>query len=254
MLGDMGAAIIKIERPGVGDDTRAWGPPFTKNGHESAHFLSVNRNKKSVVVDLKTSRGLQTIKDWARTADIPGDAQEVGLCRKEFRDMNEKLIWCSITGYGPDGPLAHRLGYAVLVEAHAGLMNSTGPRDGEPVKSGVALTDIITGLHASTAILAAVHNRSVTGRGCLVNCSLLESQVSAMVNIASNYLVCGQEASRLGTDHASIVPYGCYKAKDGMLVIGAEYDRQFQGLVKCLGVEDIALDPRFRTNEARVLN
>jgi len=139
MLGDMGAEIIKIECPGVRDDTRAWGPPFTKNGHESAYFLSVNRNKKSVFIDLKTSRGLQTIKDWARTADIvvenfaPGDAKKLGLCREEFRDMNDKLIWCSITGYGLDGPLAHRLGYAVLVEAHAGLMNSTGPRDGEPV-------------------------------------------------------------------------------------------------------------------------
>jgi succinate--hydroxymethylglutarate CoA-transferase len=260
MLGDMGAEIIKIERPFVGDDTRTWGPPFTKQGRESAYFLSVNRNKKSVVVDLKTPKGLDKITQLMASADVvvenfaPGDAIKLGLDRTRFRSLFPKLIWCSITGYGPDGPLMNRLGYAVLVEAHAGLMNSTGPRGGEPVKSGVALTDILTGLHASTAILAAIHNRSITGQGCLIDCSLLESQVSAMANIASNYLNCGQEAERLGTDHASIVPYGCLKVKDGMIAIGAGNDRQFLGLLRCLGIPHLASDDRFKTNAMRVNN
>lgn len=260
MLGDMGAEIVKVERPIYGDDTRSWGPPFTKMGNESAYFLSVNRNKKSVVVDLKTDEGLRIIKALARKSDIvvenfaPGDAKKLGLDRDEFRILNQNLIWCSITGYGPDGPLANRLGYAVLVEAHAGLMNATGPRNGDPVKCGVALTDIITGLHASTAILAAVHNRWVTGKGCVIDCSLLESQVSAMANIAANYLIAGQEAERLGTDHASIVPYGCLKAQNGMIAIGAGNDKQFYGLAKCLGIPEIAGDVRFSTNASRVKN
>lgn len=260
MLGDMGAEVIKIERPGTGDDTRTWGPPFTEKGHESAYFLSVNRNKKSVAVNLKTREGIELIKRLAGKSDIvidnfaPGDAKKLGLDRDEIRKTHKHLVWCSITGYGPDGPLANRLGYAVLVEAHAGLMHSTGPRGGEPVKVGVALTDILTGLHASTAILAAVHQRAVTGQGCVIDCSLLESQVSAMANIAANYLVCGKEAERLGTDHASIVPYGCIRTKDGMIALAAGNDAQFCGLLKCLGLAHLQSDPRFVTNAARVAN
>lgn len=260
MLGDMGAEVIKIERPGTGDDTRTWGPPFTQKGHESAYFLSVNRNKKSVAINLKSPEGMDIVKQLAAKSDVvidnfaPGDAKKLGLDRDEICKSNDRLIWCSITGYGPDGPLANRLGYAVLVEAHAGLMHCTGPRGGDPVKVGVALTDILTGLHASTAILAAVHKRAVTGQGCLIDCSLLESQVSAMANIAANYLVCGQEAKRLGTDHASIVPYGCVKTKDGMMALAAGNDTQFQGLLKCLNLSHLTSDPRFETNAARVAN
>jgi succinate--hydroxymethylglutarate CoA-transferase len=260
MLGDMGADIIKIERPVYGDDTRSWGPPFTEKGHESAYFLSVNRNKRSLVVDIKKEDGKKVIMDIAKTCDVlienyaPGDSEKLGLNRDEFRASNERLIWCSITGYGKDGPLASRLGYAVLVEAHAGLMHSTGPRDGEPVKVGVAMTDILTGLHASTSILAALHHRTLTGKGTVVECSLLESQVSAMANLASNWLIGGQEAKRLGTDHASIVPYGCVKTRNGVMALAAGNDSQFDGLCRVLGIPEISLDERFRTNANRVAN
>ena len=260
MLGDMGADIIKIERPVYGDDTRSWGPPFTSIGHESAYFLSINRNKRSVVIDMKKKDGIDLITKLAEESDVvienfaPGDALKLGLDRKQFRALNERLIWCSITGYGPDGPLANRLGYAVVVEAHAGLMNSTGPRGGDPVKVGVAMTDILTGLHASTAILAAIHHRTISGKGTVIDCSLLESQVSAMSNIASNWLIGGQESKRLGTDHASIVPYGCVKTKDGMIGLAAGNDTQFRGLCKFLGLTHLGTDPKFGTNANRVQN
>jgi len=257
MLGDMGADVIKVERPGVGDDTRTWGPPFSKTGHESAYFLSINRNKRSIAIDLKQSRGVDLIRSLASNSDIvidnfaPGGGDKLGLVREKFLTDFPSLIWCSITGYGRDGPLSHRLGYAVLLEAHSGLMNCTGPRDGDPVKAGVAMTDILTGLHACTGILAALHERTVTGKGSLVDCSLLESQVSAMSNVASNRLIGNQESERLGTDHPSIVPYGTVKTKDGRIAIAAGNDSQFRGLCKCL---DIPYEEKFKTNADRVKN
>lgn len=260
MLGDMGADIVKVERPIVGDDTRRWGPPFTETGHESAYFISVNRNKRSIAIDLKREAGQELVTKLIERSDIvidnfaPGDARKLGLDREEIRTSNDRLIWCSITGYGPDGPLANRLGYAVLVEAHAGLMNATGPRGGDPVKAGVALTDVLTGLHASTSILAALHHRSMTGKGTSIDCSLLESQVSGMVNIASNYLIAGQDSQRLGTGHASIVPYGCVRTRDGMMALAAGNDKQFEGLCECLGLRHLSSDDRFKSNSARVKN
>ncbi len=258
MLGDMGAEVIKIEHPLTGDDTRSWGPPFTEKGRESSYFLSINRNKRSVAVDMKKAKGQEIIRQLADKCDVvienfaPGDALKLGLDRDKFRKMNEKLIWCSITGYGPNGPLSKRLGYAVLVEAHAGLMNSTGPRDGGPAKVGVALTDVVTGLHASTAILAAIYHRQSTGKGTVIDCSLLESQVSAMTNLASNWLIGKQDTKRMGTEHASIVPYGCVHTQDGMLAIGANNDKQFLGLCTVLNVAHLATDERFCTNAKRV--
>jgi succinate--hydroxymethylglutarate CoA-transferase len=257
MLGDMGADVIKVERPVSGDDTRTWGPPFTKAGHESAYFLSVNRNKRSIAIDLKQGEGADLVKSLASKSDIvidnfaPGDAEKLGLSRDKFLHDNPSLIWCSITGYGRDGPLAHRLGYAVLLEAHSGLMNCTGPRDGDPVKAGVAMTDILTGLHACTGILAAVYKRTMTGKGSLIDCSLLESQVSAMTNVASNWLIGNQESQRLGTDHPSIVPYGTVKTRDGRIAIAAGNDSQFVGLCRCLG---ITYNEKFKTNANRVVN
>ena len=257
MLGDMGADVIKVERPSSGDDTRSWGPPFTKAGHESAYFLSVNRNKKSIAIDLKKPTGVDLIKSLASKSDIvidnfaPGDAEKLGLSRAKFLHDFPSLIWCSITGYGQDGPLSHRLGYAVLLEAHSGLMNCTGPREGDPVKAGVAMTDILTGLHACSGILAAVYKRTMLGRGSLVDCSLLESQVSAMTNVASNWLIGNQEAQRLGTDHPSIVPYGTVKTRDGRIAIAAGTDNQFLGLCRCLG---ITYSEKFKTNADRVRN
>lgn len=257
MLGDMGADVIKVERPIVGDDTRTWGPPFTKKGHESAYFISVNRNKRSIAIDMKQRRGLDLIKSLASRSDIvidnfaPGDGEKLGLFREKFLSELPSLIWCSISGYGREGPLSHRLGYAVLLEAHSGLMNCTGPRDGDPVKAGVAMTDILTGLHACSGILAALHERSKTGKGTLIDCSLLESQVSAMTNVASNWLIGNQESQRLGTDHPSIVPYGTMKTKDGRIAIAAGNDAQFSGLCRCLG---IPMNDMYKTNADRVRN
>jgi len=259
MLGDMGADIIKVERPGVGDDTRGWGPPFSNPGHESAYFLSTNRNKRSIAIDIKKPDGLKLIQKLVSQSDIvidnfaPGDALKLGIDRERFRRSIPSLIWCSITGYGPDGPLANRLGYAVLVEAHSGLMNCTGPRnDGGPVKVGVAMTDILTGMHACSGILAALYRRNVSGIGTLIDCSLLESQVSAMSNVASNWLIGHQESVRLGTDHASIVPYGTVKTRDGRMAIAAGNDKQFIGLCKILKIPHN--DPRFTSNANRVAN
>jgi succinate--hydroxymethylglutarate CoA-transferase len=272
MLEDMGADVIKVERPKVGDDTRHWGPPFTP-GRESSYFISANRNKRSIVIDLKKPEGISLIKDLASVSDViidnfaPGDAKKLGLDRDDFVKEFPRLIWCSITGYGADGPLAHRLGYAVLVEAFAGLMHCTGPKNGEPVKVGVALTDIITGLHASSAILAAIHSRNsqskehtALGKGIIIDCSLLESQLSAMSNIASNYLIAQQDGQRWGTEHASIVPYGALRTKDGSIVIGAANDGLFRVFCQCLknqfleekDAENLAEDPQFQTNADRV--
>ena len=254
MLGDMGAEVIKIEKPKTGDDTRSWGPP--NFGTESAYFLSINRNKKSVVIDLKSSEGVQLVKRLMKKSDVvienfaPGVAKKLGLDR-DILTKDNSLVWCSITGYGQDGPLAKRLGYATMIEAHSGLMHSTGLPE-TPVKVGVAVTDIITGLHACSGILAALLNRSKTGN--MIDCSLLASQVSAMANIGSNWLVAGQEAKRLGTDHASIVPYGTVKTRDGRIAIAAGNDGQFVSLMKSIGREDLLCDKRYLKNSDRVEN
>lgn len=217
MLGDLGAEVIKVERPGTGDDTRTWGPPFA--GGESAYYLCCNRNKKSISIDLKNPRGLELVKDFARVSDVlvenftPGLMKSFGLDYDTMRKQNPRLIHCSITAYGQDGPYRDRPGYDMVLSAVGGLMWITGPEGGEPCKVGVAITDVVTGAHASGAIMAALLWRERSDRGQYIDCSLLDVQVAALANIASNYLVADKEAQRWGTAHESIIPYQVFPTK-----------------------------------------
>ncbi|GAB5589352.1 hypothetical protein Unana1_04252 [Umbelopsis nana] len=261
LLGDLGADVIKVENPKNGDDTRAWGPPWAANldasdaeHPESAYFLCVNRNKKSVTVNLKAENGKQIIYDLVKHCDVlvenylPGKLEKMGLGYEQLKKINPKLIYASITGYGQDGPYANRPGYDVMIEAEAGLMHITGERDGRPVKVGVA----ITGLYAHGAIMASIIRRATTGLGQHIDCSLLDCQVASLANIASNYLVGNQEAQRMGTSHPSIVPYQVMPTKNSFVMIGAGNDGQFAKLCKAINREDFLQDPRFKTNGDRV--
>ena len=217
ILGDMGAEVIKVEHPINGDDTRKWGPPFLKSidqsSTESAYFLGVNRNKQSIAVDLKHSMGVDVIKRIANVSDVvienylPGKLDQLGLGYSDLSRNNKGLIYASITGYGPTGPFANKPGYDVIIEAEAGLMHITGENSRPPVKVGVAITDLTTGLYAHGAILGALLARSKSGKGQKIDVSLLECQVANLANIGHNYLIGGLEADRLGTEHQSIVPY-----------------------------------------------
>uniref|UniRef100_A0A8C5DRT2 Succinyl-CoA:glutarate-CoA transferase n=1 Tax=Gouania willdenowi TaxID=441366 RepID=A0A8C5DRT2_GOUWI len=205
ILGDLGAHVIKVEKPGVGDDTRGWGPPFLAS--ESVYFLSVNRNKKSLAVDLKHPRGAELIQQLAAVCDIlvenylPGKLHGFGLGFDQLSEVNPGLVYCSISGYGQSGPQANSPGYDSIASAVSGMMHITGPEDGEPVRPGVAMTDLATGLYAHGAIMAALLQRQRTGRGAHIDCNLLSSQVSCLSHIAANFLNAGQEARRWGTAH-----------------------------------------------------
>ncbi|KAL2914651.1 hypothetical protein HK105_205790 [Polyrhizophydium stewartii] len=266
ILGDLGADVIKVETPGSGDDTRSWGPPFAPNKDpssterpESAYFLGVNRNKRSITVNFKAPEGLDILHRLARTSDVvienfvPGKLDSMGLGYEELSRLNPRLIYASITGYGPTGPYSGRSGYDVIIEAEAGLMHITGEPDGPPVKVGTAVTDLATGLYAHGAILAALLARGRTGRGQKVDVSLLETQVTLLANVAHSYLIGGVEARRWGTQHSSIVPYQAFPTADGSIVFGAGNDRQYAKLcTAALERPDLAADPRFATNGARV--
>ncbi|KAJ2163021.1 hypothetical protein GGF46_000207 [Coemansia sp. RSA 552] len=268
LLGDLGAEVIKIEHPQRGDDTRSWGPPFKgytdapadRGPGESAYYLGVNRNKKSVGVDMKQASGRQVILHLAAKSDVlvenfvPGKLAEMGLGYDDLKRVNPGLVYASISGYGATGPYSHRPGYDVIIEAEAGLMHITGEEDGEPVKVGVAVTDLMTGLYTHGAIMAALLARQRTGRGQHIDASLLQTQTSILANIASNYLIGGQEARRWGTRHPSIAPYQVFATKDGAVCIGAGNDRQFASLCSRLEMPELAQDPRFLTNADRVAN
>lgn len=265
MLGDMGAEIIKIERPGAGDDTRKWGPPFLNdtNGNkttESAYYLSANRNKKSVAIDISTSDGQALIKALLKDADIvienfkTGGLKKYGLSYEDLKDDYPHLVYCSITGFGQTGDLATEPGYDFLAQAMSGLMSITGEPDGTPMKVGVALSDIMTGLHAAIGILAAIENRHKTGLGQHVDLALLDCTLSSLTNVAQYYLTSGKMAPRLGNAHSTIVPYQSFETKDGHVIIAVGNDRQFSRLCDGLGCNDIAADPLYATNSARVEN
>uniref|UniRef100_A0A3B4DJ47 Succinyl-CoA:glutarate-CoA transferase n=1 Tax=Pygocentrus nattereri TaxID=42514 RepID=A0A3B4DJ47_PYGNA len=229
ILGDLGAEVIKVERPGPGDDTRAWGPPFV--GKESAYFLSVNRNKKSIAVNLKDPSGAKLVTELARCCDIlvenylPGKLEEMGLGYKHLSEVAPQLIYCSITGYGQTGPQSHKPGYDSIASAVSGMMHITGPEDGAPVRPGVAMTDLATGLYAQGAVMAGLLQRQKTGRGLHIDCNLLSSQVACLTHIAANYLNAGKEARRWGTAHESIVPYQGFQTKDGYLIVASGNDQ-----------------------------
>ncbi|XP_045169810.2 succinate--hydroxymethylglutarate CoA-transferase-like [Mercenaria mercenaria] len=258
ILGDLGADVIKIENPDGGDDTRSWGPPFC--GSESAYFLSVNRNKRSVCVNIKEKEGQDVVVELAKKSDvllenyIPGKLSELNLGYEHLSKVAPHLIYCSVTGYGQTGPDAKRAGYDVIVAATGGLTHITGPEDGEPCKVGVAMTDLSTGLYAYGSILAALLHRAKTGRGQHIDCNLLSTQVASLVNIASNYLNADMEAKRRGTSHPSIVPYQAFKSADGYVMAGAGNDKQFQILCKCMGLPDVGESPDYATNRQRVHN
>ncbi|XP_075442715.1 succinyl-CoA:glutarate CoA-transferase isoform X2 [Ascaphus truei] len=256
ILGDLGAEVIKVERPGPGDDTRSWGPPFV--GTESAYFLSVNRNKKSIAINMKDPNGTKIIQELAIACDvlienyIPGKLAETGLGYEDINKIAPHIIYCSITGYGQTGPLFQRAGYDAVACAMSGLMHITGPEDGEPVRPGVAMTDLATGLYAHGAIMAGLIQRYKTGKGMHIDCNLLSSQVACLSHVAANFLNGAVEAKRWGTAHGSIVPYQSFKSKDGYLVIGAGNDQQFSTVCKILGLLELNNDSRFKTNKLRV--
>jgi crotonobetainyl-CoA:carnitine CoA-transferase CaiB-like acyl-CoA transferase len=257
VLGDLGADVVKIEHPERGDDTRGWGPPFA--GDESAYFLSINRNKRSVGVGLKSPEGVERIKKLAAGADVVienwkrGTLEKMGLGYEALKERNSGLIYCSITGFGP-GPDEERPGYDFLVQARGGVMGITGPEGGEPVKVGVAIADIVCGLHAATAILAALHRRSETGDGTRLEVPLFESTLSWLANRAQGYLVSGEDRGRMGNAHPSIVPYQTFDAADKPIAVGVGNDAQFGRLCKVIGREELATDERYARNRDRVAN
>ncbi|KAH9847956.1 CAIB/BAIF family enzyme [Lenzites betulinus] len=272
LLADLGADVIKVEEVSRGDDTRSWTPPSAPlttsapqdASHlppESAYFLAVNRNKRSITVNFKEPKGLEILHKLVKESDvlvenfISGKLAESGLGWEDCRKINPRLIYASITGYGQTGPFKKAAGYDVIVEAEAGLMHITGEPDGPPCKVGVAVTDIATGLYAHGAIMAALLSRQQTGRGVWIDCNLFESQLAGLANIASNYLISGQQGSRHGTSHPSIVPYQVFPCKDGFIMIGAGNDKQFKLFAeKILERPDLSSDSRFSTNKARVAN
>ncbi|OQR78608.1 succinate--hydroxymethylglutarate CoA-transferase-like [Tropilaelaps mercedesae] len=256
LLGDLGADVVKVERPGEGDETRNWGPPFAHGA--SCYFLSANRNKKSVALDFKSDRGKDIIKRLAASSDVlienflPGKLDQLGIGYSDLNKVNSKLIYVSVTGYGTDGKYRDRAGYDVIAASMGGLLHITGPADGDPCKVGIAMTDLATGLYAKGAILTALLQRAKTGRGQKIECDLLASQVSLLVNIGSNYLNAGIDGNRWGTSHASIVPYKAYRTKDGYITVGGGSEKQFQVLCHRLGLDRLISDERFVSNALRV--
>lgn len=256
LLGDYGADVIKIERPGSGDDTRRWGPPFA--GEESVYFLTINRNKRSVGLDLDRTEGRQLLSALISTADVvaenfrPGLMERWGLGYEDLAKENPGLIYCSMSGYGNRGPRSSEPGYDAFVMAIGGLMDITGEREGAPVRPGVAVLDVATGLAAQGAISAALFARSQTGIGQRIDLSLLAMQLGMLVNTATNYLMAGMVAQRMGSEHPSIVPYRTFRASDGYLMIGAPNEQFWQRLCRALGRDDLLDDDRLATNELRV--
>jgi formyl-CoA transferase len=258
LLGDLGAEVIKIEQPGKGDDTRHWGPPWFHG--ESAYYLSCNRNKKSVAVNLQTAAGRDLIRDFVKHCDVLVENFKIGAMAKwglgysTLREINPRLVYCAITGYGQTGPLASRPGYDFIIQAQGGLMSITGEPNGEPCKAGVAIADIVTGLYAHNAILAALFHRERTGDGQYIDVALFDAQISWLANVAMNYLITGEPPQRYGNSHPNIVPYQTFEAADGYLALGVGNDGQFQRLCEQLDLPELAVDGRFQTNANRIAN
>jgi crotonobetainyl-CoA:carnitine CoA-transferase CaiB-like acyl-CoA transferase len=269
-LADLGATVLKIEKPGSGDDTRSWGPPFAAddNGEPlpgiSAYFSCANRGKQSVGIDIATPEGQQLVRELAATADVVienfkvGGLRRYGLDYPSLREINKALVYCSITGFGQTGPYASRAGYDVMVQGLGGLMSITGEPDdvpgGGPVKVGVAVTDLLTGLYATVAIVAALPDARRTGEGQHIDMALLDVQVATLANQAANFLVSGVSPKRMGNGHPTIVPYQTFRASDGLMVLNVGNDYQFRKFCEVLGEPQWARDERFSTNPARVAN
>jgi crotonobetainyl-CoA:carnitine CoA-transferase CaiB-like acyl-CoA transferase len=259
LLGDMGADVIKVEKPGSGDDSRYWTADPDYEGY-SPYFMSINRNKRSLTLDLKQPEGIEILKKLVEKADVlvenyrPGTMERMGLGYETLRNLNPGLIYCAISGYGSSGPYKDWGSYDVIISAVGGLMSITGEEGGKPVKVGVAVMDIITALYAYGAIVSALYARQKTQEGQKIGVSLLESQIASLINIASDYLNSGIIPKKWGTAHATIVPYQAFPVQDGYLIIGAGSDTLWKKLCKVLSLEDLAEDPRFSTNPQRVKN
>ncbi len=268
-LADLGADVIKIERPGSGDDTRAWGPPYAKDASgadttEAAYYLSANRGKRSVTCDISKPEGQALIRELAKHADVVlenykvGQLKKYGLDYESLKAIKPDLVYCSVTGFGQDGPYAHRAGYDFLIQGMGGLMSVTGERDdlpgGGPQKAGVALTDLMTGMYSTIAILAALTHRDRTGEGQYIDMALLDVQVAMLANMGSNYLNSGKAPKRWGNAHANIVPYQTFACADGYIIVATGNDGQYQKFVEVGGRSDLAAHERYATNPLRVKN
>ena len=265
MLGDLGADVIKVERPGHGDDARAWGPPFVGEPYgpypgESAYFIAANRNKRSITVNLKSPRGQEIVKQLAAESDVfienfrAGALERMGLGYEDLKAANPGLVYCSLSGYGRTGPYASRPGYDFIIQAEGGLMGITGPREGPPYRVGIPIVDITAGMFAATAILAALRARDQTGEGQFLDVSLLDAVAALLTNVASNYLVGGAEPQRYGNAHPNLAPYEVFRARDRWFAVAAGNDRQWGILCTAIGRPDLKNDPRFAANRDRVLN
>lgn len=258
ILGDLGADVIKIERPGTGDDSRGWGPPFV--GEVSSYFLGLNRNRRSVAIDLQTADGIEIARRLVADADVivesfrPGVMDRLGLGYEELKKTNPGLIYCAISAFGQSGPYKDRPGYDLMISALGGLMGVTGSADGEPVKTGVALIDVSTGLHAAIGVLAALHHRTVTGEGQRVDASLLSTELAILINVASEYLIGGSIAKPQGSGHANVAPYQAFPTEDGWVLMGSPNDKLFRKTCDALGKPEWKDDPRFLTNGDRVVH
>jgi crotonobetainyl-CoA:carnitine CoA-transferase CaiB-like acyl-CoA transferase len=262
VLADLGADVVKVERPGSGDDTRSWGPPFVTStdgtSGSASYFHACNRGKRSIAADFDTDGGRALIRRLASCADVlienfkVGGLRRHGLDHESLRPLNPRMIYCSITGFGQNGPYAHRAGYDLLIQGMGGIMDLTGEPDGEPQKIGVAYADIFTGVYSVVAILAALKRRDETGEGCHIDMSLLDTQVSVLANQGLSYLVSGVPSHRMGNAHPSIVPYQVLPVSDGHMIVAVGNDPQFARFAAVLGVPELASDPRFAHNADRV--
>ena len=256
ILGDYGADVIKVEAPGRGDDTRGWGPPWA--GEESAYFLAINRNKRSLSVNLKHPEGLSIVQKLAQKSDVlienfkVGTAARFNLDYQTLRPINPGLIYCSITGYGQTGPHKHKPGYDFIIQAEGGLMSISGPPKGPPSKVGVAIVDITTGLFAANAILAALHQRNRSGQGDYIDIALLDSQIAWLANVGQNYLVTEEPPTRYGNAHPNIVPYEVFPTSDGYIALGIGNDTQFKRFCDAISRASLSEEERYRTNAGRV--
>ncbi len=258
ILGDLGADVIKIEAPGQGDETRGWGPPYA--GEESAYYLSVNRNKRSMVLNLKTEQGQAILRDLIRQSDIlvenfkVGTLARFGFSPERLLEINPRLIAAEISGFGQNGPHAHKAGYDYMIQALSGLMSITGSPESGPTKVGVAIVDVLTGLFTATGILAALQERNCSGKGQCLDVALFDASIASLVNVASNYLVSGKVPQLSGNAHPNISPYQLFQTQDQPIIIAVGNDVQFRRLAECLGRPGLAEDPRFARNSARVVN
>lgn len=263
MLADLGAEVIKVERPGVGDDTRGWGPPYMPDEGgdptgESAYFHGANRGKQSVCIDMSKAEGQSLIKELATHCDVlienfkVGGLKKYGLDYESLKAINPKLVYCSITGFGQTGPYAERAGYDFMIQAMGGMMSVTGEADGEPMKIGVALADVLTGLYAANAIQSALIHQLRTGEGQYIDMALLDVQVATLANQAMNYLATGNNPKRMGNAHPNIVPYQAFETADGFMILAIGNDAQFQRFCELAGKPQLAEDERFKQNSSRV--